>query len=146
MAGTTAATFATLCPKGFTFKVCSLSPANPKPKKLTRRYFVAHFLAKPDGKESETVIVFMEPLTVLVHMICCKLLSALDMGYCPGPQEVLYNIWYMYHISFLIIESFKKSEITVVSCLTSLSFSHAPSLSEVAMRVKETKRSPQSLI
>lgn len=67
MAGTTAATFATLCPKGFIFKVCSLLPANPKPKKLTRRYFVAHLLAKPDQKESETVIVFTEPLTVLVH-------------------------------------------------------------------------------
>lgn len=52
MAGTTAATFATLCPKGFMFKVCSLSPANPKPKKLTRRYFVAHLLAKPYLKES----------------------------------------------------------------------------------------------
>ena len=39
-------------PKGFIFKVCSLSLANPKPKKLTRKYFIAHLLAKRDLKES----------------------------------------------------------------------------------------------
>ena len=46
----------------------------------------------------------------------------------------------MYCITFLIIETFKKSEITVVSRLTSLSFSHAPSLSEVAIEGKRNQQ------
>lgn len=64
----------------------------------TEKYFIIHLAAKPGLRESETVIVFVIPLTVLDHMIYCNLglhLNTFAVGVLPRAHRKYYIIYGM---------------------------------------------------